>query len=130
MLEVAKMHLKGAARHWFGSHSEINNYDEFKQAFRRTFVKARKQNSNETINSYFHEKVNLCSDLKMSIDKIKEKLAIGIALQELSSIIIISKTKDSDELYHEIMNFEKITEAPRGRRKEVLESRVTNEEIK
>lgn len=124
IFETARAHLKGAAHHWYlGKQDIIINWTTFKEAFKKTFVfersktecwetmRRRVQSSRESISTYFHEKVNLCKQLQLTFNEIKEQIAIGLYSKELSNFIMSKSHWDEDELYRDIIMYERVTGA-------------------
>lgn len=84
ILETGRSHLEGAANNWYLSHmSELNSFAKFTAAFEQTFtsqvsitetwkrMKERVQKRDETVFSYFHDKVRMCRRLGLSAIEIK-----------------------------------------------------------
>lgn len=122
--ETARIHLKGAAYHWFrGKGNEILTWVDFKNAFKKTFLheksltyswkemQSRVQAQKENISSYFHEKVRLCKELNLSFAEIKEQTAIGLWSRELSTLIMAKHHYDEDEMYKDILAYERVNAA-------------------
>ncbi|KAK9717204.1 Retrotransposon gag protein [Popillia japonica] len=139
--QTAQIHMTGAAKHWLNSRStEITNWKDLMDKFRGTFIferskaefwtemQQRTQNKTENVSSYFHEKVSLCRYLELSFMETKEQIAIGLTSRELSNFILSREHRNEDELYRDIINYERII----GVRKEKASTRtqdtITNKE--
>lgn len=124
--ETAKSHLVGAAKYWYlGRVFCVTDWITFQQAFRETFVfdrslislwkemSSRRQGFKENLSSYFHQKVTLCKQLELSFRETKEQVAIGLASEDLSKYILSRSHFDEDELYQDIVSFERICQERR-----------------
>lgn len=127
-LETARTHLLGAAKAWYQSRQNIiHNWDDFRQQFRNTFVHeenlthlwktmtTRVQRAKEDISAYFHDKVRLCKSLNLSFDEQKEQVAIGLASRELASMIMTKNHIDLDDVYRDLISFERLNNERRQR---------------
>lgn len=83
-VEAARSHLRGAARNWFLSRQfELKTWSQFKTAFEATFVSQmdklelwrrasnRVQGPQESIHTYFHDKMRLCRRLELGAAEAK-----------------------------------------------------------
>lgn len=124
IFQTAQSHLEGAAKCWFnGRRNNIEDWATFEKAFRKTFIledsrndlwtrmNSRRQVINESISSYFHEKVSLCKSLNLAFSEIKEQVAIGLLSDELSTFVLSKKHADEDDLYQDIMSYERVHKA-------------------
>lgn len=129
--EKARMHLKGAARYWFDSRQgEIVSWVTFKEAFENTFLwkesmtdlwkrmQQKVQGQKDSISLYFHEKVKLCRGLRLPFNEIKEQVAIGLWSKEASNYIMTRNHRNVDELFQDLMSFERVNIARRCRIKD------------
>ncbi|KAK9739910.1 Retroviral aspartyl protease [Popillia japonica] len=121
ILETAKNHLIGPARHWYEAHYlQLSNWSTFKTAFQRTFVRkenvttifkkmsARIQGIKESNSSYFHDKIRLCNALNLTFDEVKEQIVVGLRSRELASMLIARHHHDEDELFKDVIDYERI----------------------
>lgn len=132
--ETAHTHLMGASKHWFeGRRREINNWRDFETSFSRTFIHTenltqlwKQMNSRvrENVSNYFHEKVKLCRRLHLSFDETKEQVVIGLASRELSSMIMARYHADVDQLFQDILSYERVSSERSQRHRNVIFSRV------
>ncbi|KAJ8915281.1 hypothetical protein NQ315_014789 [Exocentrus adspersus] len=131
-LQTACTHLTGAAKSWYqGRACEIKNWEDFEIAFRKTFIfeesktdlwsrmQKRVQKTGENISSYFHDKVTLCKICGLSFNEVKEQVAIGMLSEKLADFVLARPHVDEDELYKDIISYERVhgarrTKEPRG----------------
>lgn len=124
LFETARSHLCGAAKFWYQSRcDEVKDWSSFKNAFSKTFLlsktktelwkemQSRAQGAKENISVYFHEKIALCKELKLSFEEVKEQIIIGLWSKELSNFLITKMHTDEDDLYQDIVRFERIRAA-------------------
>lgn len=134
--QTACGHLVGAAKYWLQARrNEITSWELFVPAFRKTFVfsksksdvwkrmQERSQTARENISFYFHEKIALCKELELSFHEIKEQVAIGLWSKDLSNFIVSKHHEDEDALYQDIIQYERISHARKGKIVEVREER-------
>lgn len=120
-LETAKIHMVSTARKWFTERaSQIKTFEDFKASFKKTFdfkmgkdemwekMKKRIQGKTESIYSYFQDKVTLCKSLGFDFDEIKEQVIVGLQNKSIIPGLLAKDTRDTDQLLHEIVRFEKI----------------------
>lgn len=94
-LEAARSHLKGAAKHWYLSRmAELNTFEKFNTAFESMFtckenitkswkkMNERVQRNDETVFTYFHEKVRLCRRLGLHPEETKKCFVSDYALKK------------------------------------------------
>lgn len=79
------------------------------------YERERIQKKNEMLESYFHEKVRLCLDLKMSVDDIKEEVLVRLKSKSLCDAIFPPKVDTIEGLLHCIYEYQKM-EAKRTER--------------
>ncbi|KAJ8929200.1 hypothetical protein NQ314_018149 [Rhamnusium bicolor] len=138
-LQTAQCHLVGAAKYWLnGRSSEISNWSEFEAAFRKTFIfeeskndswtrmQKRTQRQNENISVYFHEKLALCKACNLPFLEIKEQISIGLMSDKLSDFILTKDHSDEDHLFRDIVNYERVHNARKGKDKNVVTNKVSN----
>ncbi|KAJ8966653.1 hypothetical protein NQ314_003380 [Rhamnusium bicolor] len=136
-LQTAQCHLVGAAKYWLnGRSSEIINWSEFEAAFRKTFIfeeskndswtrmQKRTQRQNENISVYFHEKLALCKACNLPFLEIKEQISIGLMSDKLSDFILTKDHSDEDHLFRDIVNYERVHNARKGKDKNVVTNKV------
>lgn len=122
ILETAKVHLVGTARKWYSEKSsEIRNFYDFKVAFTKTFymkpnrdelwekMRKRHQTKNESIFSYYHDKVTLCKALDYDFVETKEQVIIGLYNKQIIPGLVAARAENLDDLLHEIVEFDRIT---------------------
>lgn len=131
--QTAKMHIVGSAKFWLSSKHEIRDWNSFKAAFSKTFIfkkskteewKAMQmciQKSKEKVSAYLLEKISLCKALGLDFKEIKEQVAIGLYAKELSTYIISTEHVDEDDLYQDVMAYERIYNERRNR---VIEEKI------
>lgn len=120
-LETARAHLKGAALSWFDvKKGLINNWNDFKTQMKQTFqqtegisekwdrMKSRKQERNESVLSYFHEKVELCERLKLNFEETKEEILNGLLHKDIAISIMIKSHSDHNSLLKDILAVERV----------------------
>ncbi|KAI4463161.1 retrotransposon gag protein [Holotrichia oblita] len=130
-LATARLQLSDAAKHWYESrYQSIQSWEDFEIVFRNTFCKdisltecwklmqKKTQGPKESVNSYFHEKGKYYNRLKLPVEDLKEQIVIGLWSRELSALVVSRNHKDIDELYNDILKYERINKA-RQERKEV-----------
>lgn len=128
--QTATIHLVGPARYWLTSKPEIIDWFSFRHAFSKTFLfrssktqqwkamQACIQKPRDNVSAYFMEKVALCKSLCLDFEEVKEQIAIGLLSRELSSYIMTRNHRDEDDLYQDIISFERIDTARKTRIKE------------
>ncbi|KAJ3655859.1 hypothetical protein Zmor_014969 [Zophobas morio] len=128
--ETARTQLVGPARLWYESKRErIRSWEEFELAFRSTFVRehsqtqlwkamsSRVQSAQESTNLYFHDKVRLCSALKLSFTETKEQLAVDLLSKELATMLMSKTHTDEDDLFRDFIVYERLVAERRARHK-------------
>ncbi|KAJ8981421.1 hypothetical protein NQ317_015623 [Molorchus minor] len=127
-LETARSKLTGAAHHWYKArHANLLTWEQFKSEFKNTFIHEnnlthlwktmsnRVQGPKEDLSLYFHEKVKLCTELHLSFDERKEQIAIGLTSREMATMMITKTHLDIDDLYRDLMAYERINAERRTR---------------
>ncbi|KAJ8945525.1 hypothetical protein NQ317_005406 [Molorchus minor] len=121
LFETARSHLRGAAKFWYRGREDITDWTKFRAAFTKTFLisktktelwkemqsrkcKIRKKN----ISVYFHEKISLCREIGLSFEEIKEQVIVGLWSKELANFLITKEHKDEDELFKDVIHYERI----------------------
>lgn len=120
-LEVARAQLRGAARHWFAAkRDQIYSWEDFKREFKKTYfqtlktsekwerLRARKQRHNESVMSYFYEKVKLCNSLQLTTEETKEEILAGLSSQDVAMTLMVKNHEDYDALLKDIIAVEKV----------------------
>ncbi|KAK9711769.1 Zinc knuckle [Popillia japonica] len=126
--ETAKSNLTGAAKFWYaGRMHELQNWNDFRTAFRATFLFEhnktdrykkmikRVQNPKGNISTYFHEKVLLCRELELNFQETREQVAIGLWSRELSNYVLARSYYDENDLYQDIIMYERIVNERRDK---------------
>jgi hypothetical protein len=139
-LETARSHLVGAAKNWYVAHrGDIKTWDDFVTKFSKTFgvsasltdcwraMEKRQQENGESVSAYFHEKYKLCKKLNLSFSETKEQIITGLANRNIVQGLFAKFHVDSDDLLHDIMDFERLCSAGnRDRRDRERERGVQN----
>lgn len=128
LLETARTHLVGAAFSWYQVKKDcIHTWKEFREEFQNTFIhnrnltslwttmNSRQQGSKEDISSYYYEKIKLCKQLGLHFEEIKEQVAIGLTSRELSSMILSKTHLDIDDLYRDLIGYDRMISERRCR---------------
>jgi hypothetical protein len=129
-LEAARTSLRGPAREWYeGRIDTIRTWADFEDAFRRTFVHetthtqrwkamtARIQGAKESVHAYFLEKAKLCRQLHLPFHEQKEQIVVGMHSRELAAMLMSKGHYDEDDLFRDVVAFERITAERRDRHK-------------
>jgi hypothetical protein len=139
-LETARSHLVGAAKNWYIAHrGDIKTWADFVTKFSKTFgvsasltdcwraMEKRQQENGESVSAYFHEKYKLCRKLNLSFAETKEQIITGLANRNIVQGLFAKFHVDSDDLLHDIMDFERLCSAGnRDRRDRERERGVQN----
>ncbi|GJQ72986.1 hypothetical protein Trydic_g1623 [Trypoxylus dichotomus] len=100
--------------------AEITDWKKFVETFQRTFVyeesktelwkrmQDQTQQMKENISLHFHEKVSLCKALDLDFPETKEQWVIGLWSRELGTFLMSKAHQDDDELFKDIMSFERV----------------------
>lgn len=145
-LKTARTQLVGAASSWYEARRmNLLTWDQFKIEFRNTLIHeknltylwismaARVRGIKEDLSLYFYEKVRFCQELGLSFDEQKEQIAIGLVSRELATMIITKTHLDIDDLYRDLLSYDRINNERRRRHfsePEKLNRRVTNQGLK
>jgi hypothetical protein len=125
-LEAARSSLIDAASNWYACKTFVN-WDDFVHKFRRTFIgrsnvleawkamDARTQGKGESVMTYFHDKVRLCTCLNLSFRETKDAIIEGLWSQELCQHLLATQQMDLDGVLEEIRNYERINSARMSR---------------
>ncbi|KAJ8969900.1 hypothetical protein NQ314_001534 [Rhamnusium bicolor] len=97
LLETAKVHLVGTAR-------KCQIGTSYGKKMRK-----RHQGRNESIFSYFHDKVTLCKALDYDFVETKEQVLVGLYNKQIIPGLVAARAENLDELLHEIVDFDRIT---------------------
>ncbi|CAB0036196.1 unnamed protein product [Trichogramma brassicae] len=65
-------------------------------------MSSRVQQKNEKLSTYFHEKMKLCSQVKMNFADAREQIIIGLWSKELRNIVASRQHSDDDDLLHDL----------------------------
>ncbi|KAK9674756.1 Integrase zinc binding domain, partial [Popillia japonica] len=139
--ETARANLKGAARYWYkGKAKDIHNWSEFKAAFSKTFIfdksktelwktmQLRVQQKQESLSTYFHEKVSYCKELDLPFCETKEQVIIGLWSRDLSNYLMARSHIDEDDLYKDLISYDRVEGARRTMITNRLQGKVKKEE--
>lgn len=144
-LEAGRANLKGAANQWYVSHMDkFKTLDQFTKQFKAMFISAesvtetwRKLNDrieprNETVYTYFHDKIALCRRLKLTETETKKMICVGLRSADMSNGLMSSgHISEVDMLAYIRMNTNEVevernehfrTLLPRDRRGHIAES--------
>ncbi|GJQ71477.1 hypothetical protein Trydic_g13555 [Trypoxylus dichotomus] len=122
-----RSHLKGAAKYWFTSHPDVKDWSTFRTAFKKTFLfeksttdlwkemDSRFQQNKENVSLYYHEKVYWCRRLELPFNELKERVVIGFWTRDLANYLLSRPNEDVDTLYQDILAYERVNAARRGR---------------
>jgi hypothetical protein len=90
-------------------------------------MEKRQQENGESVSAYFHEKYKLCKKLNLSFSETKEQIITGLANRNIVQGLFAKFHVDSDDLLHDIMDFERLCSAGnRDRRDRERERGVQN----
>jgi hypothetical protein len=79
------------------------------------------------VSAYFHEKYKLCKKLNLSFSETKEQIITGLANRNIVQGLFAKFHVDSDDLLHDIMDFERLcSTGNRDRRDRERERGVQN----
>lgn len=135
-LETARSKLTSAASHWYKARvNNILTWDNFKTEFTNTFIhennltslwkkmNSRVQGPKEDLSIYFHDKVRLSTELHLSFEEQKEQIAIGLMSREMASMVMTKTYLDIDDLYHDLIKYERVSNERRSRHTNIPSSR-------
>ena len=127
-LSIAMAHLKGSAFNWLlANQTEFNSFQQFKMKFNEMFtvketltqrvkrMSERIQLQKEPLEQYYHHKVLLCTDLNMSVDEIKEELAVGLWSKDMCNHLLAKEFDSVAEIYQEMLRYERTDNQRRSR---------------
>ncbi|GJQ69552.1 hypothetical protein Trydic_g6649 [Trypoxylus dichotomus] len=109
---------------------DIYTFADLATAFEWTFLKSEGlllkwkgmtelvQCKGESLNQYFHEKIRRCTDLCLTFDDTKEQVLIGLYDRNMCSAMLSRTHRDSDDLFHDLVEFERINLARIERNKD------------
>nr|CAI5835137.1 unnamed protein product [Callosobruchus analis] len=121
------MQLVGAAKYWLAAKPEVCDWPTFKYAIQKTFLfrkskteqwKAMQncvQRSKEQASTCFIQKITLCKSLGLTFSETKEQVTVGLYSRELSTYIMSKQHIDEDDLYQDLMTYERIDVARKER---------------
>uniref|UniRef100_A0ABD2WCZ6 Uncharacterized protein n=1 Tax=Trichogramma kaykai TaxID=54128 RepID=A0ABD2WCZ6_9HYME len=66
----------------------------------------RIQRKDEPIQQYFHNKVKLCVDLRLSTEEMKEQVLVGLWSRDLFNAMSARTHADVDTLLHDMLDYE------------------------
>lgn len=121
-LEAGRSYLEGAAKHWYLSHmTELDTLDKFTKLFEATFMSQesvtetwkkmyeRFQHKDETVFSYFHDKVKMCRRLSLFKSETKKMIYIGLHSRDMSSALMSNGHVCEEELLADIRMFTEVS---------------------
>ncbi|CAG9820675.1 unnamed protein product [Phaedon cochleariae] len=133
--DTAESHLEGAAKYWSSGRADyLKDWNSFRLVFQKTFIPERHktdlwklmthrvQQPKENISFYSHKKVALCCELNPTTNEIREQIIIGLISRDLSNFVLSKVHMDVDELFRDILDYERVGDSRRGRfneRKEI-----------
>ena len=125
--------LRNGAYKWLLTKSStINNFDDFKSAFKNTFTYARSlseklkrmvarvQNRGEFLEDYVLDKIWLCDGLKLTVGEIRDEIASGLWSKDLAQHLLACEYTSTDGILQDLTKVDKTYENLRGR---ILENR-------
>lgn len=128
ILETARTKLTDGAYHWYQVRkSKIHSWQDFIENFEPTFIMEeptsdkykrmtqRIQGKRESLNSYFHEKVRMCEELKFSFCELKREILIGVWSRTLCEAMMAKQHFTTDHLLHDMHKFLNIESKRVGR---------------
>lgn len=121
VLETARAHLRGPALNWYKSKQQvINTWEDFKKEFIKSFrstsslsekwdkMRRRRQYRNESVVSYYYDKLILCQALKLDQEETKQEILAGLYYRDIAAILAVNKYTDLDILLQDIIATEKV----------------------
>ena len=120
-LDAARMNLKKGAKRWLRARTnDIKTWEDFKTAFRKTFVGKenltvrsqrmidRVKKKDEKTSTYFHEKYDLCQHIKLGFDETKEQILTGLWSRDTANALMGKEHNDEDDFLHGILRVERM----------------------
>ncbi|KAK9721408.1 Reverse transcriptase (RNA-dependent DNA polymerase) [Popillia japonica] len=101
--------IEGAYQWYWTKTSEIHTWQDFRDNFKKTFIKEesktsrwkkmteRTQKNGETLESYYHEKVRLCTDVHLEFKEMKHQILIGLWSKTLCSTMFALPHSNTDQ---------------------------------
>jgi hypothetical protein len=74
-------------------------------------MEKRQQKTGESVSTYFHDKYKLCKKLNLSFSEPKMQIITGLANRNIVQGLYTKFHVDSDDLFHDIMDFERLCNA-------------------
>ncbi|GJQ65665.1 hypothetical protein Trydic_g7753 [Trypoxylus dichotomus] len=118
MLETERTRLIEGAYHWYETNeADLLDWKSFQERFEKIFVTkestavkwrkmiSRTQRRDESIDSYFHEKVRLCTDLNLEIKEIKEQVLIGLWSKPMCDALFSEKHFSTEQLLYDLREY-------------------------
>ncbi|KAK9708219.1 Zinc knuckle [Popillia japonica] len=128
VLETARTRLVSGAHHWYVTkRSQISTWEDFVHLFKATFIIEeatsdrykkminRTQRPGESVDSYFHEKVRMCTELNLSAKEMKKEVLVGLRSKTLCDAMLMREHFTTDDLLHGIHEFLNIETKRYGR---------------
>lgn len=125
---IAKSRLRESSLKWFLTNSsEVVNHTTFVNAFKKTFMisqsqsdrwkamVAREQGLREPVQTYFHDKVWLCSRLDLSVDEIRDEVAAGLWSREAANHLLVQSFSAVEGILKELLHLQSVDSRRRSR---------------
>ncbi|CAI6354081.1 unnamed protein product [Macrosiphum euphorbiae] len=137
-LEAARSHLTGAARNWYlARQSEIETWAKFKEQFEQMFttaisvseqwkrLQARTQQRNETVYAYFHDKMPMCRQLKLSKSESKKLMCMGLHSKDMCNVLMSRTHNEEYEVLQDLRECDEVFQSRNERFKSTSNSKST-----
>lgn len=123
-LHFVRVNMSDAARNWFLSKHFVDG-STFCEKFKLVFVRelriadkwdamlTRVQSKDESLMSYFQDKVRLCKGVRLQFEELSDYVLQGIASRELAIYAFERKHNDEDQLLIHILAWKRQSD-PRG----------------
>jgi len=121
-LEAGRSYLEGAARNWYLSHmAELETFEKFSKSFEAMFMASegitetwkrmyeRVQQKNETFFAYFHDKVQMCRRLNLSMSDTKKMICVGLHSRDMSIALMSNGHVLEEKLIADIREFNEVS---------------------
>ncbi|XP_051162156.1 uncharacterized protein LOC127282116 [Leptopilina boulardi] len=76
---------------------------------------SRVQGHRESVQDYFHDKVWLCSKLKLTVNEIQDEIAAGLWQKEAAKHHLVQTFESTDEILQELLRFQSVDSRRRSR---------------
>lgn len=117
-LHFVRSNMSDAARNWFLSKNFVS-WSTFRERFKLVFVRelrmadkwdamrSRVQHKDESLMSYFQDKVRLCKGVRLPFEEIRDYVLQGILSRELAMYAFGRKHDDEDQLLIDILEWQR-----------------------